>query len=879
MIDPEPSLVDATEQLILNNGGNLITLGSSSLANYTIVPVDFGDQLDTTTLLVTLYWLESSLFVKRLLPLDMHPLYAPAQDFGCRNVLSSLMVSLLMGREQYVKCVCVVQLLRYMGARNALQLKRTDPNRTELVITDDPKQEAVGQANEWNIPVVNLDWVFNCAIKKDRLPFNSYLLSPSSQSTVDSPPRSPVLISSDRSKIVVLGPAFELEDAEVYFPRGTTPQIMDPTKSKSVNSQLAEMYTSNLESLTIRDFATEFEAPSTTSFLNISKKEPISDVLKGTSIAFANRFTPQELNQMTNIVSELSGISCCSYCSEVTHYIYVGKHNSWSKEAMLAKKDNKYVVHPQWLTDAKKLGKRLDEINYPPSFNPNNSIGYFKIEKLAEPERRNLPELMDTTQSSELIRHSTSKSVIPPDDSTDDKSRLAISIEDIAEANIPCQELAQQQQQQQFPVGSVRKKRMRMTSISTDGNPDQFDVDVPEVTPPPRESTSPRFKVNLSTQEVYDNFDFQCRDLEEVELSLLAPQLLHGCWKNTDSINEFKAPKELRRLSSRYHQKKYLVQNYYVLQETRERVGWDPLPYLDDSPPQIPSRDQAADSVPTTSDPARVIDIPNLDTVPSRQNSRKLRNSSSILSTSVQATSSPSSLSQCQGYFFEFSNISSENRIKMCVIISRLGGKHSNSTSYDFKCTHMICGEITSYEKLFCGMAAGVYILRPEFIDRCEEENQFVCEEPFEWGNPSANLPKLTNLKRALATLLWRKKIEERNQESQSAYMRSHTRSGAFENWVVYFACKGCKIKECRSEIYSQIILAGKGKTTNSLKKRSDITIALIDNHCIQNALLKQLDHLRIPAVLGNYILEYLDSGGDELNMKTFIISMQPTHS
>ena len=40
-------------------------------------------------------------------------------------------------------------------------------------------------------------------------------------------------------------------------------------------------------------------------------------------------------------------------------------------------------------------------------------------------------------------------------------------------------------------------------------------------------------------------------------------------------------------------------------------------------------------------------------------------------------------------------------------------------------------------------MADGVYILRPEFVDRCEKENQFVCEEPFEWGNTSSC--KITN--------------------------------------------------------------------------------------------------------------------------------------
>ena len=559
-------MVDETKKLILKNGGNLITSDSENVANYTIVPVDYLPQLDRTTLLVTLYWLESSLFAKKLLPQNMHPLFAPAQDFGCKDVLSSLAVSLLWVRDRYVIWVSVTQLLHYMGAINASQLKRTGPDRTDLVITDDPNQEAVRQANEWNIPVVTLDWVFQCAINKDKLPFNLYLLSPSSQPTIDSPSR---LLSSDRSKILVLGPAFELEDAETFFPHGATPHVKNPTKSRSVNSQLTEMYTNNLESLTIRDFASEFNYPVSTSTHKNIYKESISGILQETTIAFANGFTPQELTQMTNIVSELGGTIDHSYNSRVTHYIYAGKHKSWSKGALLAKEDNKYVVHPQWLTDAKKFGRLPDTINYPPFSDPNNSIGYFKIEKFPEPERRSLAEPMDIRQSP----------VIPPDDSTDDKSRLVIGIGDVTQVSPPSHESAQEQ----LPVGHARKKRMRTTSVSTKRGEIQ---DVPEVTNQPSEPTSPRFRDNLSTQEVDDNFEFQCLKLKEADLSPLVPPSFQGSWENTGSNNEFKAPRESRRFSNLYHQKKSIIQNYPIIRETRERVVWDPLPhYLDNSPP------------------------------------------------------------------------------------------------------------------------------------------------------------------------------------------------------------------------------------------------------------------------------------------------------
>ena len=250
-----------------------------------------------------------------------------------------------------------------MGAKNNSQLKKTNPNRTELVITDDPYQETVIQAAEWRIPVVKLEWLFQSAKKKEKLPLNLYLLFPSSQPTIDSPPRFHAILSSDRSKIFVCDPAFELEDAEVYFPHGTTP-------------------------------------------------------------------LPKNEETITNL--------------------------------------------------------------------------------------------------------------------------------------------------------------------------EQFDFNLSEITHQPPESYSPRFKVELSTQEVYDNFDIQCRDSREAELSPSdPPPSQQSRWKKTGR-SELKMPRESRRFSSLYHQKKSLVQNYHIQQETRPRVLWDPLPYMEDSPPQLPSRDTAPESNPKT---------------------------------------------------------------------------------------------------------------------------------------------------------------------------------------------------------------------------------------------------------------------------------------
>ena len=136
---------------------------------------------------------------------------------------------------------------------------------------------------------------------------------------------------------------------------------------------------------------------------------------------------------------------------------------------------------------------------------------------------------METTQTLKFLMHSTSA---PTDDSTDGKSGLAMCIGDITLASMA-------QKHQQIPIGSGGKKRIRMNSEETISNLDQFDVNLSEITHQPPDSNSPRFKVDLSTQEVCDNFDIQCRELREAELSPSDPPSLQSRWKKTDS-SEFK---------------------------------------------------------------------------------------------------------------------------------------------------------------------------------------------------------------------------------------------------------------------------------------------------------------------------------------------------
>ena len=549
------------KRIIINNGGNLITEDSAITPDYVIVPLDFDKSITITTMLVTLYWLESSLFAKRLLESFEDPLFTPANGFGCRNILSDTTV--MIERDRSIKLISIEQFLSYMGAR--VTDKLMDKVHVHVVLSDDPNHELVRKAKELDIPVVRLKWMIQCAHTNTKLPFADFYTYPSSQSS-DSPPVSISSLSSRRS-FFECDPAFgiDFEDPERYFPPGTTPKTA-PHRSRGDITQLTEMYTGNIKSLGTRNFSAKQETPEPFPIIDVISDNLSSGVLVGTKIAFSNRFTPQEITQMVNIVNELGGVYYNLYSSQVTHYIYSAKSN-WSKESLLAKKENAVVVHPQWLFDIKRSAKLLDVINYPPSFDPDNNIGCVKVEKCTEPEWGDAWELMDTTQSP--INNDSLLNFDFNVEPLDNRDNASISVG----YNTP-------NFLSENTTHSRGKKRLRspITPVyQTPSNCNLFNVVIsdPEPDSTDDETISKQVEeVGPHTQEVFDKFEnILCQELIEAEKQRNKPhdRMMIG------QIQEFKVPSVSRRFSSVIQQKKYLLEHHSELSETRARIIWDPF--------------------------------------------------------------------------------------------------------------------------------------------------------------------------------------------------------------------------------------------------------------------------------------------------------------
>ena len=101
-----------------------------------------------------------------------------------------------------------------------------------------------------------------------------------------------------------------------------------------------------------------------------------------------------------------------------------------------------------------------------------------------------------------------------------------------------------------------------------------------------------------------------------------------------------------------------------------------------------------------------------------------------------------------------FSSMESEDREFYMKIVDTLGGLVSTTTCYDSTASHIVVSRPVRNEKLVSSIAAGKWVLCPQWLDASSEAGHFVEEQDYEWGNPSA-IPLL--------------KLEEGSQEASVA--------------------------------------------------------------------------------------------------------------
>ena len=76
--------------------------------------------------------------------------------------------------------------------------------------------------------------------------------------------------------------------------------------------------------------------------------------------------------------------------------------------------------------------------------------------------------------------------------------------------------------------------------------------------------------------------------------------------------------------------------------------------------------------------------------------------------------------------FYLSDSLSPEEKTHFREVINRLGGSVSNLNYIGHNCTAFIFKTFLRSEKVLCCVASAKFLLRPEYIAKCERENRFV---------------------------------------------------------------------------------------------------------------------------------------------------------
>ncbi|XP_015378335.1 PREDICTED: DNA topoisomerase 2-binding protein 1-like, partial [Diuraphis noxia] len=113
-------------------------------------------------------------------------------------------------------------------------------------------------------------------------------------------------------------------------------------------------------------------------------------------------------------------------------------------------------------------------------------------------------------------------------------------------------------------------------------------------------------------------------------------------------------------------------------------------------------------------------------------------------------------LSECNKKFI-LTSVNTSDRQKYENAIEKLGAQVLRSAIFCEDVTHVLMHQPSRSEKYLCSLASGKWILHPSYIDDCLEENCFLPEDKYEWGNPLSDLSLSTPLHGA--GYRWRSKI------------------------------------------------------------------------------------------------------------------------
>jgi len=218
------------------------------------------------------------------------------------------------------------------------------------------------KALEWNIPVLNINWIYDCFRQERKLPYEKYILGNKANSNSKSEREAQLIKENDL-----------LSNLSTIL---NNDHITKEPDEMQIDPQNNEQPENIMETEDIKENELEKEK---TPEVEIKpepepQKEENPELLKGVVISISQRLSHRK-NELWELATKMGAECMVKYDDTCTHYIHSGVRAKESfKDFKLAYAKKKFIVSPVWLQKCYELQQHVPEIDYPHTYNPNKQL-------------------------------------------------------------------------------------------------------------------------------------------------------------------------------------------------------------------------------------------------------------------------------------------------------------------------------------------------------------------------------------------------------------------------------------------------------------------------------------------------------------------------
>ncbi|XP_071479717.1 DNA topoisomerase 2-binding protein 1-like [Diadema antillarum] len=511
-------------------------------------------------------------------------------------------------------------------------------------------------------------------------------------------------------------------------------------------------------------------------------EEPAPGILHGVIICVSKKLSRKQSDYNT-IAMAMGAEYRWTYDETCTHFIFQGKANDITKEFRLAKSQGKTIVSPHWLMACQEENKRVDEAQYPHTYNPKLSLSVVASRsqtpaRQVQPRPPPVPAVATPVAPPQPKAEKKLDGSIPADSLSDEELMRAVDAGEQEKAGQDLQKQLDNIMSSSMNLrGSRRGRRRHGNSVSglsiggdatsgSDGNVSG------------RRSSRLRSKRSSEKTQPVE----MARD---IGLHTEASQSVQITWDDPTS----------RREKERILAKLKQADNEHTDSDEPGEDGQqveEPAQETPRSRKEAPAQGANADDTPPTPTPkAPPIRLPLARPAVAPQPRDEIEDEVKQEAAVKQQDVAPK---------FLFSGMSQQEKIDYSALVEQLGGVVKDAQYFDASCSHIIVGNPTRNEKYLAALATGKWVLHKSYLEACREARGFVEEEPHEWGNQT-DLSKLseTGKKMALAATRWRAKLQDQE--------RAGCHEGAFDGWKVLLL-----VEKSKEMCFKRLLEAGGAK-------------------------------------------------------------------